>query len=94
MANAVRMSFTVPAELAASISQVAERLKVSRSALLAQLLTEPMAELQRLIELVPPKPTEGDILRFRGESVALINQLVTEAQEVAKSVDPAPKLDL
>lgn len=94
MAASARMTITLPAELAGDIARVAGRFGITRSALLVQLLMEPMAELGKLVDMVPPTPSAGDVKRFRGASIELIERVVGEAQEVADALDPNPKLPL
>lgn len=79
---AVRTTFSLPAPLANSIAAVARRLRVSRSALVVQLLTEPLADLQQLVELVPPGADKLDgeqARRLRGASADLVARRVADA---------------
>lgn len=93
MADAVRITLSIPSETARSIDVVAKRLHVSRSALLATLLAEPIAELEKLVLILPRgKATEGDVKRLRGASIELVEKLVTEAQEIASGIDPEQRL--
>jgi len=90
-----RATFTLPAELAVGIATVAKRLGVSQSALLAEVLSEPMADLVRLVELMPPPgeaATPETMRRLRGASVELIRQRVQEAQGEASQIETDPKL--
>lgn len=68
----VRMSFTVPPQLRADLDYVSARLGITKSALLTELVGQPLTDLRSLMELVPENPTEADLLRARGKSNELI----------------------
>lgn len=76
MKKMVRMSFTVPPEFQADLNYLSARIGVSKSALLAEMLQGPLADLRGLVESVPPNPTQGDLVRARGQSLNLVNQRV------------------
>lgn len=76
-----RASFTFPAPLARDISRLAKRLGVSQSAMLTELLTEPIAAMCSIIDTLPTAgATEDDVRRAKGRSVALIKEVVDQAQ--------------
>ena len=75
-----RATFSLPCDLATAISRVAKRMGISQSALLATVLTEPLADLESLLQLVPEDPTPDQVLRLRGDSVAIIRQRMAELQ--------------
>jgi len=72
MAKLARTSFTLPPEMVRDLAYVAGRAGVSRSALLADLAAEPLSDLRKLLEGIPPSPTPAEVLRLRGDSEALI----------------------
>lgn len=78
-----RCTFTLPVPLATGIARIAKRIGISQSALLAQLLEEPIADLVALVQSIPEDPTPGDVLRARGQSVDLIEQRVHEVLAAA-----------
>lgn len=82
MAKLSRTSFTLPPQLLADLAYISARVGVSRSALLADLSAEPIADLRRLLEAVPPSPTPADVLRLRGESEALVNARLANLRQV------------
>lgn len=93
MASSTRITLSIPTATAEAMASIARRLHISRSALIAELLAEPIAELEKLVDLIPHGPTsEGDVKRFRGASIELIGKLVAEAQEAVSDLDPEPKL--
>lgn len=84
-----RCTFTLPIPLAKAISEVAKGLGISQSALLAQVLDQPMQDLVRLLALAPPSGSPPDAARrWAGSSADLIRQRVQEALRAADVVDP------
>lgn len=76
-----RATFTFPAPLARDINRLAKRLGVSQSAMLTELLTEPVAAMCSIIDTLPSAgATEDDVRRAKGRSVALIKDVVDQAQ--------------
>jgi hypothetical protein len=69
-----KLSFSLPETLVQDLDYISARIKVSRSALLSNLITEPASDLRGLLEGVPENPTDEDILRARGASTALIEK--------------------
>lgn len=74
-----RCTFSLPVDTAKNLSFVAKRMGVSQSAVLANVLDEPLADLAALFRGLPAKPTEADVLRLRGASVDVIRLRVREA---------------
>jgi hypothetical protein len=87
-----RCTFSLPCELAIAISRVSKHVGVSQSALLAELIGAPMADLLRLVELAPaPGDTSPESMaRLRGESVSLVQRRVSEALDEAASIGQTP----
>lgn len=78
-----RATFSFPADLAKDISKLAKRLGVSQSALLTELLTDPIAAMVSIIDEIPQTGVRPDaVKRARGRSVDLIRRAVTEAQQL------------
>lgn len=93
MARSVRVTVSIPTETAEALASIARRLHITRSALVADLLSEPVAMLGQFVALVPAGPvTDGDVKRFRGASIDYIQQKIAEVQEQAKDLDAEPKL--
>lgn len=78
----VRMSFTLPPELRADLDYLSARLGVTKSALVAELLTTPVHDLRSLVETVPDNPTKDDVLRARGVSNELITQRLQSYRKI------------
>jgi hypothetical protein len=77
-----RVNLTLPRELAEDIAQVAAELRVSQSALVAVILESPLGRLARYMALAPRvtrDPAEPGVLRMRGESEAVVRDLIEQA---------------
>jgi hypothetical protein len=88
-----RCSFTLPQALAVDISTIAKALRMSQSALLTLLLTEPIEAIAKLVSLLPPGqlsgPVPDDVVRrLRGESIGVLRRAVSDAVQGAKDIDP------
>lgn len=90
MAKSVRVSYTLPPEIVSDLAFISERVGVSRSAILADVLGEPLHDLRALLESAPPKPTKGDMLRLRGKSEDIIEQRLSELRSVWDDGEVAP----
>lgn len=78
MAKLSRVTFTFPPSLVDDLAFVSGRVGVSRSALVSDVLGQPLADLRRLLEAVPPSPSPADVLRLRGDSEVLIEARLSE----------------
>lgn len=78
-----RLTFSVPPDLARNLPRLAKRLGVSQSAVVSELLREPIAAMMAVLDELPPTPTKADVLRARGKSLAMIQQVVDEASQLA-----------
>lgn len=79
-----RASFSLPVSLAVGINRVSKRLGVSQSAFVTELLSEVVADIERLLDSLPPSPTSEDVRRLRGASASIIRSRVREAQRFVK----------
>lgn len=78
--SVARVTLALPVDLAERIDRLADRLKVSRSAFVAELLAEPIAAMVGIIDLIPETgATHQDVKRAKGRSVDLIRTVVAEA---------------
>lgn len=68
MAKMLKVSLSLPPSLVTNLDYLSARLGVSRSALVGHLLDDGVAELRKLLEVIPPNPTPADVLRLRGQS--------------------------
>lgn len=79
MSSPVRkVSLSLPSPLVDDLVYLASRFGCSRSALVGELLAEPVAVFKALFESVPVNPTPEDVLRFRGQSAELIRDRIEQ----------------
>lgn len=78
MATVRRVSVTFPTELVDDLDSIAERLGFTRSGLLTQMLQESIPQMARIIRDIPDQPRKADVIRFRGESVKVYQDTITE----------------
>ncbi len=86
MSKMPRVSFTLPAQIVNDLAFISERVGVSRSSILADILGEPLADLRSLLEQVPASPSGGDVLRLRGKSEEIISHRLSELRTVLDDV--------
>lgn len=67
-----KVSLALDPALVADLDYISARTRVSRSALVSELLAEPAGDVRRLLEMIPESPTPADLIRFRGESADLV----------------------
>lgn len=83
MATSKRVTISLPAGITEDLDYISSRLGISRSAFLAQLLTEAdLGKLRSLLSTLPEAPTEGDARRFRGESRSFVKQRMEQLQSM------------
>ncbi len=86
MSKMPRVSFTLLPQVVKDLAFISERLGVSRSSIIGDILGEPLADLRSLLEQVPASPTEGDVLRLRGKSEEVITQRLSELRGVMDAI--------
>jgi metal-responsive CopG/Arc/MetJ family transcriptional regulator len=89
MAKLERTSFSLPRQMVRDLAYLSQRIGVSRSALLADLSTEPLADLRALVEQIPENPTPADIVRLRGKSEEVVQRRLAQLHELDKGLFPA-----
>ena len=83
------VTFTLPMTLVADLDRIAGRMKVTRSALLGELLRVPVAAMAEVMAAIPESgATSADVRRARGKSAALVSAAVKEAQDLLKPRRP------
>jgi hypothetical protein len=70
--NLQKISITLDPDLVHDVDSIAARLGISRSALIADCLTENLHVMKRLLAGVPLNPVSPDVLRLRGQSAELV----------------------
>lgn len=86
MSKTRKISVSLPDGLVADLDYISGRMGVSRSAIIAEFMTEALAETRKLFELVPPNPTPADVVRMRGESADVIRQRLSSLQGIANDL--------
>jgi hypothetical protein len=81
-----KLSFSLPPELVDDLDYLSSRLGVTRSALLASLMLEPMHDLRSMVESIPEDPTHEDIVRLRGKSEAIVEQRVSSLRRLGNDL--------
>lgn len=85
MAKLARLTFTVPPQIVDDLAYVSARVGVSRSALVSDLLLDPLHDLRGLLESVPSPAGNDDMLRLRGKSEELIEQRLSDLRSALDS---------
>ena len=85
--STIRRTFTIPESMSNDIEKVAKSLGISQSALLSQIMEEPIRYMASLIDSYAQQTQETDpeqaAKRMRGQSVEHVEQLYREFQEYA-----------
>lgn len=82
MSTVRRITLSIPVDLADDLSYVHQRIGVSKSAFVSSLLAEGVGDLRALLESLPDNPSPDDIVRFRGESAALVDSRVASCRSL------------
>lgn len=80
MSTVKRITLSFPVDLVRDLDYVHRRLGVSRSAFVASIVSDGVRDLRELLETLPPNPTPDDVVRFRGNSIALVDQRIDDAR--------------
>lgn len=90
MSKMSKISVSLPQSLVSDLDYVANRMGVSRSAVLSQFLTEAASDARRVLELIPPNPTPAELLRMRGQSEDLIRERLDQVQGMTNDLFSKP----
>ena len=82
-----KLSISVPAVLVEDLNYLSRRMKVSKSALIANLNVEPIHDMRMLLESVPENPTEEDLIRSRGASADLVKKRISNLSKLVDGDD-------
>lgn len=83
MSDFKRISLSLPPGLVEDLDYISDRLGISRSAFVTELLSQSgLSSLRALLAAVPESPTSDDIRRFRGGSRELIRARVEGLQQL------------
>lgn len=89
MRSTAQITITIPKELLSDLDYISSRLGVTRSALLSQVMTDPMSDLRKIVQDVPENLTqvsESDILRARGKSLSIVEERFNNLQSIANDL--------
>jgi hypothetical protein len=78
----VRITCTVPPHIRSTLDYLSDRLGVTKSALLSELLDSSLSDLRELMEMIPDNPTTEDVIRARGKSNSLIAQRLRNLRSI------------
>lgn len=67
-----KVSLSLESTSVDDLDYITGRMGISRSALVSQLLIEALPAMRQVIDLIPASPTPADVVRYRGESTAII----------------------
>lgn len=76
-----RFSVTIPDPLREDVDYISQRMGVTRSALISELLAGSVPDLRSLVEMLPEDGTEPDMVRLRGASADIVRSRLQELQE-------------
>ena len=82
MANLRKISLALDPAIVADLDYLSSRLGVSRSALVSQLLADTTPTMRKLLEQVPLSPAPADAVRFRGDSIKVIEGRLSDVREL------------
>lgn len=84
-----RITLSIPTPVATDLRMAAKRLGVSQSGLLTALLTPAISQVAKLVSIAPPrgrKAGAAERRRFRGASIAAIQDVVAKAVDAAEQI--------
>jgi hypothetical protein len=76
-----RATFVLEPKTVEQLAYLSDRMGVSRSELVRQVLTEPVAQMAELMGRVPANPTEEDLRQLALDGLDLIDSLIAEESE-------------
>lgn len=69
-----RLTISLPTEQFNDLAYISQRMGISRSAVLSQMLGEGLAHARRLVACVPEGPDDYTVSRYRGDSKEIIRE--------------------
>lgn len=86
MSKCRKITFSVPPSFVDDLDYLAERLGVTRSALLVNITMAPLHDLRDMVSSVPANPTKSDILRAKGRSKELIDDRIQSVRDLGNDL--------
>jgi len=82
-----KLSVSVPSMVVEDMDYITGRMKISRSALISNLINSPVHDMRVLLESIPDNPSPEDIIRSRGASADLVKKRLTEINQLVDGDD-------
>lgn len=86
MPNGKRVTLYLSLPVNDNLTVISRRMGISKSVLVDKLLEPATTQLHDLLHQLPENPSKGDIVRFRGRSIQLVETAVSEMRDVLKEV--------
>jgi hypothetical protein len=83
MSKLQKVSLALDPVVVSDLAYITDRMGVSRSALVNNLLAESVPIMRKLLEQVPLSPSPADVVRARGESMKIVDDRIAELQGIA-----------
>lgn len=74
-----RRTFSLQSEVDANLTYIHRKMGIAKSALVNELLAEPVEVLAELMAKLPDIPTEQDLIRLRGQSVDVVRHKLAQS---------------
>ena len=71
-----RATFVLERQTAEQLSYLSDRMGVSRSELVRQVLTQPVAEMAALLGRLPDNPTDADLRQLALDGLGLVDAII------------------
>lgn len=81
-----KITVSLPDFVVNDLDYVSRRISATRSALLANMLTDSVATLRLMLEELPENPTQEDILRSRGSSARIIDERIQKIKATERDL--------
>ena len=85
--NYKKVTISLPPQLNADLGYLSHRMGISKSALLANISTEPISDMRKLLEDIPENPSAADIVRSRGASKSIVEKRLSEIMQLGEGDD-------
>ena len=70
----IRLTISLPPDQYHDLAYISQRMGISRSAVLTQMLGDGLAHARRLVACVPESPDDYTVSRYRGDSKEIIRE--------------------
>ena len=77
-----KITISIPEETVEYLNYLSDRLRVTRSSLITEMMSEPIRDLAVLVSSVPDNPTREDLLHAKGQSIQLVEERINAARRL------------